>query len=128
MMEMNSRVLYRYTAKESVVTPKESREVVLPDLGSVNVFAEVRGKYAPIVHNNGVAELPQIRSKTSTASVNSVRTRNSSIDKESFSLNDAEGKSVQELQRMLRQERLVRNMQRRLQAERQLKKQKTTDS
>ena len=123
MREFNTKVFYKFNPKEAESELFESRQQLLPNLGAVNVYAEVRGKYARPANNMVPAQLPYVRSRTSTAAVSSAMTRRSSLSKESVKIEDAEGKNVQELQKMLRQERLVIHNQRRLLAERQLKRQ-----
>lgn len=76
-------------------------------MGNLNVYAEVRGKYARQAFIQSPIELPHIRSRTSTAAISNAFSRKSSTGKESVVIDDAEGKSVLELQKMLRQERLV---------------------
>lgn len=76
-------------------------------MGNLNVYAEVRGKYARQAFNQSPVELPHIRSRTSISTISNGFSRKSSTGKESVIIEDAEGKSVIELQKMLRQERLV---------------------
>ena len=53
-------------------------------------------------------ELPAVRSRAPSAAVSSIASRRSSVMRDNSIVDDADGKSVEELQKMLRQERLVR--------------------
>ena len=82
---------------------------LLPHLGSLNVYAEVRGKYSRAAYHQVPVELPLVKSRAVSAAVSSVLSRKTSVSKEVAALEeeDDEQKSIEELQRMLRQERLV---------------------
>ncbi|OMJ66790.1 hypothetical protein SteCoe_36241 [Stentor coeruleus] len=115
--ETNKKFFYKFVPGEVESDVPSTRGQLLPNLGNLNVYAEVRGKYARQAFVQNTVELPHIRSRTSTAAISNILSRKSSTGKESVIIEDAEGKSVLELQKMLRQERL-----RRMIAERELKR------
>ena len=79
----------------------------MPNIASVNVYAEVRGKYSRPAIIKVPFELPTVRSRASSVAVSSLMSRRSSLNREIMLLDNPEGKTVEELQKMLRQERLV---------------------
>ncbi|OMJ90716.1 hypothetical protein SteCoe_6892 [Stentor coeruleus] len=103
----NTKLIYKIVPNDLPSTHPSSRQQLLPNVGNLNVYAEVRGKYSRPAFNQSPLDLPQVKSRTSVSVISHGRSRNTSIGKESSIIEDAEGKSIQELQKMLRQERLV---------------------
>lgn len=119
---MNSKVQYRYRTVDNDSTVSRARSKVNEELDSLNVYAEVRGKYSRPINNMESIALPLLKSRGSQ-SITSRKQTSSSFNSKNladFEVNDE--KDLQELQKLLRQERLVIFIQRRLRAERELKK------
>ncbi|OMJ89544.1 hypothetical protein SteCoe_8244 [Stentor coeruleus] len=104
----NTKLIYKIVPNDLSSNHPSSRQQLLPNLGNLNIYSEVRGKYSRPVINQNPLDLPQVKSRTSTSVISNRKSRKSSISKKSFLTEDAEGKSIQELQKMLRQERLVK--------------------
>jgi hypothetical protein len=71
------------------------------------VYAEVRGKYARPSIKQPQSELPILKSRAVSALVSSSMSRKSSIYQDDLYQDINQKQNVEELQKMLRQERLV---------------------
>ena len=100
----------------------EQREPPFSNLGSMIAYTETTGKYSrPLVDK--LPELNSTKSRSLSVAVSSAYSSKSPSSRYSVQIDDANGKNIDDLQKILRQERLVIFTQKRMVVERRLKNQ-----